>query len=116
MPATPVYVGENLTCVAGNYLGRGEHHGRVEIALQRDIAQARPCLGKRNAPVYAKHIAACISHELEQRRRTGAEMNARDICSRKRVKDFFSVRENKCCVIRRSERADPTIKELNCLR
>ena len=92
-------------------LPRPEQHGRVEVALHAAVvADLRPAAVERDPPVEADHVAAGLGHRAQQRRRAGAEVDRRHV---DRGEDPRRVRRDELLVVRRRERADPRVEELD---
>src|SRR5512146_3512184 len=82
-------------------------------------AQSRPRLIQVDAPVKANDLSTCIGHELQQRARSRAEVDAWDVWQTGRaqaVEELAHVRLNEARVLTRTERADPAIEDLDGLR
>jgi hypothetical protein len=53
-PAT-IYLRQDLARLCFDNVGCREQDGGIEIALQRDLAEAVPRFNQRHAPIYADH-------------------------------------------------------------
>ena len=69
--------GEDLSRLACDDIERGEHHARIEVALDAAVADASPGLVEREAPVHADDIGAAARHRLEEVRGRGPEVDGR---------------------------------------
>ena len=95
-------------------LPRPEQDGAVEVALHAAVvADLLPAPVERDPPVEPDHVAARVAHLLEQRRRAGAEVDRRAV---DRGEDARRVRLHELLVVRRRERADPRVEELDHVR
>src|SRR5215212_4568052 len=74
---------ENSSRFGFDPLPRGEQHGRIEVALYAAlVADFGPAAVQRDAPVEADDVAAGGGHVAQERRRTGAEVDRRDVDGR----------------------------------
>src|SRR5437899_4402474 len=94
-----------------------KEHNRIQIALNRD-ARTEPAPGfiDRHPPVHADHRAARLAHQLQQGRRSCAEVDQRDVLALEAVEDEPDVGLHVLAVVLRTQAADPTVKELDGLR
>ncbi len=64
MPRPAARARQDLTRLSLHNFRRCQHHGRVEIALNRNITQAIESLIDRNAPVDSDDLSARLFHQL----------------------------------------------------
>ena len=84
---------------------RRETHGRIEIALNAAIADARPGIRQPDPPVDAHDLARHIGEERKQLGVPGREVNARDASDR--VEDAARVRSDRPGIVLGRQRARP---------
>ena len=106
---------QDLLCSLIDAFRRSEQHARVEVSLNRHIAQALSGVGQFHAEIHPRHVAARASERLEIGRGARAEVDdgsARLDARNQRA----AVRQDELPEIARREATHPTVENLHRLR
>ena len=110
-PGRPPARASTSSAAASIALPRPEQQRGIEVALHAAVvADERPAVVERDAPVEADDVAARARHRRQQRRRAGAEVDRRHVDARE---DARRPRRDELLVVRRRQNADPRVEELH---
>jgi hypothetical protein len=104
---------EDLRGPPQHHLGRCEHQGRVEVALDGAIADLGDARGQRGAPVDADDVGARLSHQRQQVGRADAEVDARDPEAPGPLEHGGRVRHHVLAIVVRGQGPGPRVEELH---
>ena len=104
---------EHVECLALDDVPGSGEHGRVEVPLDGAVAGERPAVVEWQPPVEPDHVAARCREVAEQVRGARPEVDRRHVDGRE---DPAAPRRDAGAVVRRRERPDPRVEELDDVR
>ena len=116
VPGAAVRLGQDQPSLAGDDVEGGEHHARIEVALDGAVADPAPGLVERQPPVDADDVRPGAGHGLEEVGGRGPEVDGRHPGLRHRLEDAAAVREDRRLVGGNRESSGPRVEELDHLR